>query len=736
MSTPVAASTSQNVYLPYIPELFDPDFLDLLLPLRPTPDVKAVTPEPQNAFMDALKSTAHRKFTENGAPAFSSTLSDTLDAFQALSPETPTENIHAMLDRAWKEDPGLTLRLIWNARSIHDGKGDKELFYRAFGWLYEHHPRTAIANLSQLVAPVCKSKGQQHLVPHGYWKDLLNILALATLEQFDAQPARFLHVPRGWQYVDKSASGPPTLTTAERASAPTEEEFEALLASRNRKIKVIARERRTKLAADTHALLLAKLYEPRYRALYIVVARHFADNLAEQTELVRQAEKIPAGGERKHIFQKVSLVGKWAPTPGASHDRVTNISTALAILLRHDGAMVSLFRPVDASSEVPIDDVHVLRSFYQRWVLTPLRAASRVPEPLMAARRWEAISYNHVPSKCMHINSKHFLKHDGERFGSFLDSVADGKAKISGATLLPHELVNKALASFYKQRADSSVAETLQARIAKREAQVVDAQWNAVLERLRSAGTLDNCLALCDVLGSMGNIEWPTARGLPPQPIVPAVALSMVLAELAKPPFVNAFVTFSAQPQLVMVDPGAELANRVWGMVNSDWGMNTDLYGVFVNLLLPLAVKHTVPREAMVKRLFVFSDMQFDSAAWPQEAAAGVTKWETTHNSIARAYEEAGYDMPEIVYWNLAGALETAPAEAEHKGVALMSGFSPAMMKVFMGEEDDDTLDDDTVMSNEQGEEIKPAAKMEMTPLSSMKHALGMASYDGLEVVD
>jgi hypothetical protein len=155
----------------------------------------------------------------------------------------------------------------------------------------------------------------------------------------------------------------------------------------------------------------------------------------------------------------------------------------------------------------------------------------------------------------------------------------------------------------------------------------------------------------------------------------------------------------------------------------------------------------------MVKRLFVFSDMQFDvaaAAAADARAADGAGTWrrggaglgwETNHDAIARVYAEAGYDVPEIVYWNLAGELQTVPVEAERKGVALVSGFSPAMMKVFTGEAaaDGEVLDDDTVMVDEQGEEIKPEPaprKQEMTPLSVMKKALGMASYNNLIVLD
>jgi hypothetical protein len=599
----------------------------------------------------------------------------------------------------------------------------------AFGWLYEHHPRTAIVNLSQLIAPVCVVKSKSAQMPHGYWKDLLNILALATLEQFEIKPAPFLHVDRSPSARGQSV-GPKQLTATERLAIAgmTTEQVEALLAARNQKARAIARERRVNNAADIHQLLLSRLSERRFRALYVAVARLFSDELVKQASLMRRAEALTDGEERDRILRKVSFVGKWAPTPSASHDKVTNISTAVAILLYRGGVMSSLSRSIDTSAAVSGDDVHVLRSFYQRWVLTPLRASSHVTEPLMTARRWGEVSYKHVPSKCMHINSKNFFKHDGQRFDAFLESVTEGKVQISGATLLPHELVAKAIAPTDRSPVLSNV---FRAHVAKREAQVVEAQWNAMLARLREAGTLDNSLAICDVSGSMGRPYW--SSGWRTDPILPAVALSMVLAQLAKPPFANTFISFSADPQIVTLQAGVGIAANVATMFRSEFGLNTNLHAVFVRLLLPLAVQHRVPREEMVKRLFVFSDMQFDAAEGVKEDPGA---WLTNHDAIARAYEEAGYDMPEIVYWNLAGELETTPVEAERKGVALMSGFSPAMMKVFMGEDVEETPDDDTVVVDEKGEEIKLTQKPKMTPLSIMKRALEKPSYDGLMVVD
>ena len=147
MSALGPASTSQNVTLPHIPELFDPDFLNVLLPPRSTPDANVDVPQPENALMNALKSVAHRKYTENASPAFNSTLSPTLDAFNSLSIFMTKEKINMVLSKAWEEDPGLALRIIWNTRSIHDGKSDKELFYKYVPEPLRVHPADRHAGL-------------------------------------------------------------------------------------------------------------------------------------------------------------------------------------------------------------------------------------------------------------------------------------------------------------------------------------------------------------------------------------------------------------------------------------------------------------------------------------------------------------------------------------------------------------------------------------------------------------
>jgi hypothetical protein len=50
---------------------------------------------------------------------------------------------------------------------------------------------------------------------------------------------------------------------------------------------------------------------------------------------------------------------------------------------------------------------------------------------------------------------------------------------------------------------------------------------------------------------------------------------------------------------------------------------------------------------------------------------------------IERKFNEAGYDLPKIVFWNL-NAYDNVPVKYDTRGVALVSGFSPAIMKAVL----------------------------------------------------
>lgn len=93
-------------------------------------------------------------------------------------------------------------------------------------------------------------------------------------------------------------------------------------------------------------------------------------------------------------------------------------------------------------------------------------------------------------------------------------------------------------------------------------------------------------------------------------------------------------------------------------------------------MILRLAHDTNLPRDEMVKTIFVYSDMEFDEC--------GGKEFETDYQLIKRKFEDAGYPLPGIVFWNLRGGARSKPVTKDEKNVALVSGFSGQMLKVFL----------------------------------------------------
>ena len=127
-------------------------------------------------------------------------------------------------------------------------------------------------------------------------------------------------------------------------------------------------------------------------------------------------------------------------------------------------------------------------------------------------------------------------------------------------------------------------------------------------------------------------------------------------------------LTFSGNPQLLNLQ--GNVVEKCKQMVTSKWEMNTDLNKA-IQKILDVALENNVPQEEMPEMLLILSDMQFDQCARYDDSA---------NQMIRRKYEEAGYKVPQVVYWNL-NAADNVPVKHNAQGVALVSGFSPSIVK-------------------------------------------------------
>lgn len=298
-----------------------------------------------------------------------------------------------------------------------------------------------------------------------------------------------------------------------------------------------------------------------------------------------------------------------------------------------------------------IEDAHYayrVRDRLRKQVLVPLRKALELPEVYIGANRWDSLPCNRVASVAMKLYKDKFLKHDPERFETYLEDVRAGKAKFAACALLPHEIIG-------------SLDDPADGR------QVAKLQWKRIVDDLIQKGKLRNCMAICDVSGSMHGT-----------PMEVSVALGVLVSELSEEPWKGKLITFSMNPELQVLK-GDSLQSRTEFVRRMDWGMNTDFQKVF-DLILKVAVNGNLKPEQMITRLFVFSDMEFDQAS--------ANPWETDYQVIVTKFTEKGYGsvVPEIVFWNLRDSRAT-PVSGMQKGVALVSGFSKNLLTLFLDNE-------------------------------------------------
>lgn len=267
-----------------------------------------------------------------------------------------------------------------------------------------------------------------------------------------------------------------------------------------------------------------------------------------------------------------------------------------------------------------------------------------VVETPMCAGEFNKINYEHVPSVAMSRYSKSFQKRDNERFGQYKDALASGDAKINASAVYPYD-VTKNL-----NYGDSALAIE---------------QWKALPNFME--GSNERVLPICDVSGSMS-----TTIGGNTDALEVCISLGLYISERNEGPFKDAFVTFSSQPKLQYLT--GDLKSRYRQLSRAEWGMSTNIEATF-DLILNQATKHGLPAEEMPTCILIMSDMEFDQATDVNHSAI---------NMIRVKYEKSGYELPKIVFWNLVSRHDNFPVSADEKGTALVSGFSPSILKTVL----------------------------------------------------
>jgi len=364
-----------------------------------------------------------------------------------------------------------------------------------------------------------------------------------------------------------------------------------------------------------------------------------------------------------------------------------------------------------------------------------------VTERKMCTQRYSDINFEKVPSCCLNKFTKAFLNETrnatelndeeeitGNRYPNLKDRVdarkelqriLEGKLakKINGKQLHPHEIVKKFL-----DRATSRM-----------EGQLYQVQWNSIREGVEQSIrplnetelptdeiNLGKLVPLVDVSGSMGGT-----------PMEVAIAMGILISEVNHPAFQNRFLTFTDQPEWVTLHPTMSIQEKVHRARNAPWGYSTNFILAMELILKEVVDKHM--RQEDIPDLIVFSDMQFDEATrTPVNVRETRTERKPMHEIIKDKFNAIKKNPPKIIYWNLR-ATGGHVVKAKEPNVMMLSGFSPAMLKLILEakkverETDEEEKKTETVIDENGNETVQPVA---ITPYKTMQLALRDASYD------
>ena len=269
-----------------------------------------------------------------------------------------------------------------------------------------------------------------------------------------------------------------------------------------------------------------------------------------------------------------------------------------------------------------------------RKTLSKIRTVINIVEKNLTEKKYKNIDFNKVPSKAMLKYNNVFLKNMKDEFEKYKEEVKKGNSKINTEGLFAYEIIKKVLSN-----SDDSLC---------------DIMWNKQKDVLN--GCNSNVLVMADTSGSMTCFNSI--------PFYTSIGLALYTAERNNGFFKNHFLTFSSEPQLYEVK-GNTLKEKVLNI--KPYVDNTDIDKAF-ELILNTAIENNLEQKELPSHLLIISDMEFDRGVYSKEG--------TNFKGWKKSFLENGYNLPNIIFWNVAGSTKGLPVTVFDNDVSMISGFS------------------------------------------------------------
>lgn len=357
-------------------------------------------------------------------------------------------------------------------------------------------------------------------------------------------------------------------------------------------------------------------------------------------------EQLSADEENMKAGKPISLLAKWMPSLNCSSKQRKNLAKRLC-------------KYWDMSEK------------QYRQSLSALRKYLDVIERKMCANEWDKIDYSAVPSKANLIYKDAFLKHDETRRIEFLNKLQKGEVKINSSVAFPHDIVCKYKTKYWSIKSKTDVT--------------LEEMWRALPDLVNGEA---NTLVVADGSASMESRIDSKSKATA---LDVANSLAIYFAERSSGVFKDKYITFSENPQLVDLSKGANLREKLTIARTYDECANTNIEKTF-RLILQTAIDSNAKQEDLPANILVISDMEFDISTRfyfqnEEKQWICVTPDETLFEGIEKEFNEAGYKMPRLVFWDVCNRTGAIPVTQNELGVALVSGFSVNIIKMVMSGE-------------------------------------------------
>lgn len=271
-----------------------------------------------------------------------------------------------------------------------------------------------------------------------------------------------------------------------------------------------------------------------------------------------------------------------------------------------------------------------------RKLIGMLRSKINIVEKHLTNKNYDSINFATVPAKAMMKYNSLFERVLANSYNEYKESLKKQTTKINTTGLFVHEIIKNILTN-------------------RGDAELYDLMWKNQKDLL--GGVNSNILVVADTSGSM------TAFGM--IPFCASIGLAIYTAERNSGAFKNYFITFSEKPTLQEVK-GSTIQDKVNNMIEIN-ALNTDIDEVF-KLILDTALEKKINQTEMPSHILIITDMEFDQGVYSQN--------ETNFSGWKKAFEESGYNLPTIIFWNVAGVTTGIPITKLDDNVAIVSGFS------------------------------------------------------------